>query len=207
MEITTPVFDAATPVAMQLAGPNGVKTVRVRFPNDEEWAERQRRRKAIVKNLGRGRSETTVPNAEEVDSALVAKIRVEDDSPVDVDPFEAVQIIERLGECDVDDVVQAGDSFKVVLRVLGSTVTHLLKMPSAKDVFNYRRSFARVVELPYNRQEITINLHAAAELYKKLVVATEGYAREAPIIHQGVAVKAAIDALDSAFQEDRDSNF
>jgi hypothetical protein len=45
-------FDAATPVAMQLAGPGGIKTVRVRFPNDEEWAERQRRRKAVVKNLG-----------------------------------------------------------------------------------------------------------------------------------------------------------
>jgi hypothetical protein len=31
-----------------------VKTIRVRFPSDEEWAERQRRRKVIVKNLGRG---------------------------------------------------------------------------------------------------------------------------------------------------------
>jgi hypothetical protein len=61
----------------------------------------------------------------------------------------------------VDDVVQVGNSFKVVLRVLGGTVTHLLKIPSAKDVFNYRRGFARVVELPYNRQEITINLRAA----------------------------------------------
>jgi hypothetical protein len=79
-------------------------------------------------------------------------------------------------------------------------VTHLLQMPSAKDVFDYRRSFARVLELPYNRQEITINLRAAGDLYEKLIEATEGYA---PIIHQGVAVTAAIDALDAEFQEDR----
>jgi hypothetical protein len=37
-------------------------------------------------------------------------------------------------------------------------VTHLLKMPSAKDVFEYRRGFARVLDLPYNRQELIINL-------------------------------------------------
>ncbi len=116
------------------------------------------------------------------------------------------EIIEQLSQAEVDDVVQAGDSFRVTLRVLGGTVTHLLKMPSAKDVFDYRRGFARVLDLPYNRQELTINLAAAGGLYKKLVTATEGYAGEAPIIHQAVALKAAIDALDAAFQETSDPN-
>jgi hypothetical protein len=94
----------------------------------------------------------------------------------------------------------------VTLRVLGGTVTHLLKMPSAKDVFDYRRGFARVLDLPYNRQELIINLAPAAALYKKLVESTEGYTGEVPIIHQAVAVKAAIDALDSAFEESSDPN-
>ena len=93
------------------------------------------------------------------------------------------------------------------LRVLGATTTHLLKMPSAKDVNQYRRGFARVLDLPFNRQELTINVRAAGDLYKKLVEATEGYAGDVPIIHQAVAVKAAIDALDASFQEDRDANF
>ena len=43
-------------------------------------------------------------------------------------------------------------------RVLGGTTMHLLKMPSAKDVFEYRRGFARVLDLPFNRQELTINI-------------------------------------------------
>ena len=47
-------FDATRPIAINLRGPDGVKTVRVRFPSDDEWAERQRRRKVIVKQLGRG---------------------------------------------------------------------------------------------------------------------------------------------------------
>ncbi len=198
------VFDATRPVAMQLRTPAGVKTVRVRFPSDEDWTERQRRRKVLIKNLGRGISETTVPSSEEVDAALLAKVRTEDGP--EVDAFEASRIIEQLSQAEVDDVVQAGDSFRVILRVLGGTVTHLLKMPSAKDVFDYRRGFARVLDLPYNRQELTINLAAAGALYKRLSQGAEGYTGEVPIIHQAVAVKSAIDALDAAFQETIDPN-
>ena len=117
MDTNAPVFDATRPVAIQLRGPDGTKTVRVRFPSDDEWAERQRRRKVIVKQLGRGISETTIPNGEDIDAALLAKIRTEEEP--EVDAFEAQKVIEQLATCDVDDVVLAGDSFRVVLRVLG----------------------------------------------------------------------------------------
>lgn len=205
MQAQTFVFDATRPVAIQLRGPDGVKTVRVRFPSDDEWAERQRRRKVIVKSLGRGIAETTIPNGEDIDAALLAKIRAEEEP--ELDAFEAQKVIEQLSTCDVDDVVMTGDSFRVTLRVLGATTEHLLKMPSAKDVNQYRRGFARVLDLPFNRQELTLNLRAAGDLYKKLIDGTEGYAGEAPLIHQAVAVKAAIDALDASFQEDRDASF
>jgi hypothetical protein len=205
MQTETCLFDAARPVAIQLRGPDGVKTVRVRFPSDDEWAERQRRRKVIVKQLGRGISETTIPNGEDIDAAMLAKIRTEEEP--EVDAFEAQKVIEQLATCDVDDVVMDGDVFRVTLRVLGATTTHLIKMPSAKDVNQYRRGFARVLDLPFNRQELTINVSAAGDLYKKLIEATEGYAGDAPIIHQAVALKAAIDALDASLQEDKDANF
>jgi hypothetical protein len=200
MQSNDPVFDAARQVAIQLRGPDGVKTVRVRFPSDDEWAERQRRRKVIVKNLGRGTSETTIQNGEEIDAAMLAKIRIGEE--FEVDAFEAQKIIEQLATCEVDDVVLAGDAFRVTLRVLGATTTVLLKMPSAKDVNQYRRGFARVLDLPFNRQELTVNVRAGGDLYRKLAEATEGYAGDVPIIHQAVAVKAAIDALDASFQED-----
>ncbi len=199
------IFDATRPVAIQLRGPDGTKTVRVRFPSDDECAERQRRRKVIVKNLGRGISETTIPNGEEIDAALLAKIRTEEEP--EVDAFEAQKVVEQLATCEVDDVVLAGSAFRVTLRVLGATTTHLITMPSAKDVNTYRRGFARVLDLPFNRQELTINVRAAGDLYKKLIDATEGYTGDVPITHQAVAVKAAIDALDTSVQEDRDANF
>ena len=200
------MFDAKQPITIHLRTPDGVKPVRVRFPTDEEWIDRQKKRKVIVKQLGRGVSETTIPDSAEADAALLAKIRVPEENAPDVDAFEASRIIEQLSQADVDDVVQEGDTFRVTLRVLGGTVTHLLKLPSAKDVFEYRRGFARVLDLPYNRQELTINLGAAGALYKKLLESTEGYAGEVPIIHQAIAVKAAIDALDAAFQDTTDPN-
>ena len=206
MEQTIPVFDAARPIALQLRTSAGVKTIRVRFPSDEEWTERQRRRKVIIKQLGRGVSETIIANGEDADGALLAKIRAHEEDAPEVDAFEASRIIEQLSQAEVDDVVQAGDAFRVTLRVLGGTVTHLLKMASAKDITEYRRGFARVLDLPYNRQELTINLAAAGALYKKLITTTEGYAGDAPIMHQAVAVKAAIDALDAGFQEPGDPN-
>ena len=201
------MFDVNQPIAINLRTPDGIKTVRVRFPSDEEWTERQRRRKVIIKQLGRGISETVVPNSEDVDAALLAKIRAEEQDAVEIDPFEANRIIEQLSQAEVDDVVQTGDAFRITLRVLGGTVMHVLAMPSAKDVFEYRRAFARILDLPFNKQELTINLAAAGTLYKKLARSAEGYAGEAPIIHQAVAVKAAIDALDAACQEERDPNF
>jgi hypothetical protein len=206
METKTAVFDASRPVTVNLRTPDGVKTIRVRFPTDEEWIDRQRKRKVIVKQLGRGVSETTIPDSQDVDGALLAKIRVgEDDGPV-VDLFEASRVIEQLSQTEVDDVASIGDGFRVTLRVLGGTVTLELRMPSAKDVFEYRRGFARVLDLPYNRQELVINLAPAATLFKKLIQSSEGYAGDVPIIHQAVAVKAAIDALDAIFQESGDPN-
>ena len=99
------------------------------------------------------------------------------------------------------------DAGRVSMRVPGGLITHLLRMPSAKDVIEYRRGFARVLNLPFNKQELTINLAAAGVLYQKLALSTEGYAGAVPIIHQVVAVKAAIDPLDAGFQEGRTANF
>jgi hypothetical protein len=200
------VFDAARPITLQLRTPAGVKSIRVRFPSDKEWIERQRKRKVIVKQLGRGVSETTVPNFEDADAALLAKIRLPEDNATEVDAFEASRVIEQLSQAEVDDVVQVGDAFRVTLRVLGGAVAHVLKMPSAKDVFQYRRGFARVLDLPYNRQELIINLAPAGDLYQRLSQGAEGYSGDVPIVHQAVAVKAAIDALDAAFQETGDPN-
>ena len=200
-----PVFDASRQISIKLNTPEGTKAVIVRFPTDEEWTERQRRRKIIIKQLGRGVSETVIPGSEEADAELLAKLRV-GEGP-EVDAFEASRILEQLSQADVDDVIQEAGAFRVLVRVPGGLTAHVLRMPSAKDVIEYRRAFARILDLPFNKQELTVNLGAAGTLYQKLCQTTEGYAGAVPIIHQAVAVKAAIDALEAGFQENQPANF
>ena len=198
------MFDVEQPITIHLRTPEGVKPVRVRFPSDDEWIERQRRRKVVVKQLGRGMSETLVPDSAESDAALLAKIRLDEGGPVD--PYEASIVIDRLSQADVDEVERDGPHLRVKLRTIAGEVTHLLQIPSARDVIEYRRSFARVVDLPYNRQEITINLAPAGQLWAKLAQSTDGYSGAVPIIHQAVAVKAAIDAIEAGLDDGADPN-
>src|ERR1035438_5225809 len=99
----TPVFDASRPIAINLRTPGGVKTVRLRFPSDDEWIGRQRRRKVLVKQLGRGVSETTVANGEDVDAALVEKVRAGEDPQIDA--FEAMKVVEQLSLAEVDETL------------------------------------------------------------------------------------------------------
>ena len=112
-----------------------------------------------------------------------------------------------MSQADVDDVLPEAGAFRVLVRVPGGTTAHVLRMPSAKDVIEYRRAFARILDLPFNKQELTVNLGAAGSLYQKLCQGTEGYAGAVPIIHQAVAVKAAIDALEAGFEVNRPANF
>ena len=80
------MFDATRPITINLRTPGGVKTVRVRFPSDDEWIARQRRRKVLVKQLGREISETTVDNGEEPE----------------IDPLEAMQLVKGRRSTAVD---------------------------------------------------------------------------------------------------------
>ena len=94
----TPVFDASRPIALRLPGPSGGRTIRVRFPTDDEWIERQRHRELLTKSLGRGASETTILHREDADAMLLSKIRTEQDE-AETDAFEAVKLIEELATC------------------------------------------------------------------------------------------------------------
>ncbi len=204
-----PTFDSAREISINLRSAEGARKITVRFPTDAEWVERQRRRKIIIKQLGRNTSETILPDSEEDDLELVNKLRTpsgENGGPA-IDAFEASFILDQLSQADVDDVVADAGGYRITLRVPGGITAHVLETPSAKDVIQYRRAFARRLDLPYNKQQLTINLAAAGEFYKRLCLSKEGYAGEVPIIHQAVVLKAAIDALEDGMGVADSENF
>ncbi len=200
------VFDAALPIRIRLSAGAEKKEVVVRFPTDEEWVEWRLRRKVIIKQLGRGQSETTTPNSEEADADLVEKLRSRETELVgqsqtvagpELDKYEAAMVVDQLQRAEVDDVFEFPGGLHVALRVPGGTVHHDIQMLSAKDLLQYRRAFARVLDLPYNKPQLTINLPAAGELYDRLGGKSDDYAGAVPISHKASIVRAAVDAIES----------
>ena len=198
------MFDSARPITLKLQTPDGPKAVSVRFPSDEEWTERQRARKIITRSLGRGMSKSDVPNHEEIDAALVAKIKT--DGP-EIDCYEAMTIVGVLSRCDVTDVEREDGGYRVRMTVPGGETSVLLRMPTAREIYAFRREYVSAVELPHGKSSTSVNLEAAARLFDALAGESTGYAGPVPIIHKEAALVAMIAEFESGLGVSDDNLF
>jgi hypothetical protein len=200
------VFNGSKHADCKLESPEGIKIVTVRFPTDAEAIERARKRKIIVKQLGRGISETLPIDSSEYDAELIQKLIV-GDAP-EIDGYEATQILERLMAADVDEIEREGDGYRVTLRVFDGIMTkHLLRMPSAKEKFKYERTAFHRLDLPLSRRQITVNLQAAADLDSALRKESSGYDGEIPIYHKAEVIRAITENIEAGFGAAGQENF
>jgi hypothetical protein len=178
----------------------GRKECKVRFPSDAEWCERSRAQRSVRTTLGRGKSQYQVTNAEEVNEALFAKIRLDTDGP-EFDAAEASKVIERLERCDVVACERIGDQFRIDTRVLGGIVTsHVANIPRQKDVLEFGRSSVRSID-SRRTTEVRVVLEPSTELYKKVAVSSEGYAAAVPIIHQDTVLVELLYQVEAALED------
>jgi hypothetical protein len=198
------MFDAARPITLKLQTPDGPKAVTVRFPTDEEWTERQRARKIVTKSLGRGMSKSDVPGHEEVDEAFVRKVKT--DGP-EIDCYEAMTIVGVLSRCDVTDVEREDGGYRVRMTVPGGEVSVLLRIPTAREIYAFRREYVSAVELPHGKSSTSVNLEAAARLFDSLAGESTGYAGPVPIIHKEAALVAMIAEFESGLGVSDDNLF
>src|SRR5258708_20568979 len=68
----------------------------------------------------------------------------------EIDPFEAMKLVEQLSLAEVDDVVPDGDSVKVTLRALGATLCRNPGPPAEDALGQFDRCRVRVPAHPYN---------------------------------------------------------
>ena len=198
------MFDSARPITLKLQTPDGPKAVSVRFPSDEEWTERQRARKIVTRSLGRGMSKSDVPGHEEVDEALVRKGKT--DGP-EIDCYEAMTIVGVLSRCDVTDVEREDGGYRVRMTVPGGETSVLLRMPTAREIYAFRREYVSAVELPHGKSSTSVNLEAAARLFDALAGESTGYAGPVPIIHKEAALVAMIAEFESGLGVSDDNLF
>ena len=147
------MFDAARPITLKLQTPDGPKAVSVRFPSDEEWTERQRARRSSPSPSGAD-VETDVPGHEEIDEAFVRKVKT--DGP-EIDCYEAMTIVGVLSRCDVTDVEREDGCYCVRMTVPGGETSVLLRMPTAREIYAFRREYVSAVDLPHGKSSTSVN--------------------------------------------------
>jgi len=194
---------------IQLPTPEGLRAVELRFPTDEEWIDRNRRQKLITKQISRTVTEDTIVETPETDLLLVEKLREVHEGPP-LSTGEASWILDQLSSAEVEEVERQGAQFRIVLRVPGGLVTHIVGMPSVEDMQDFQREFTSTRQIQEGRlvkQEQVVNLAAVKKLYQKLSRGTEGYGMAVPVVHQLPVVLEVMREVRRPISENGTGNF
>jgi hypothetical protein len=184
----------------------GRKVATVRWPTDEEWAERARRMKTVRRFLGRGQSKPDVLGRDEANRALWEKIVLE--APA-LDAADIRAFLHVLESTEVLDVRRVGERVEIEMQVTSVTVggeplyvtRHVLRLPTQAQMQSYgRNSISRV---DGRREQIsTVRLEAGGELYDALVESVDGYEGAVPLPHKDDVVSELLAAITLEDDED-----
>src|SRR5580692_2361695 len=186
MEQTSkPLFDASKPIVVPILS-GGEKRCEVRFPTDEEWCYWARAQRNIRHFLGRGQSQSVDVELPHINAELFKKTRLDTDGP-EFDDAEAGMVIGRVERCQVADIQREGVNYRIEMKVPGAKVTHVLRMPTAKEMQDHERASTSVVAA---RRSIETRafLEPSGAIYDKLHISHDGYTGAVPIVHKSAAV-------------------
>ena len=195
------MFDSTTEVEVKIPSPDGAKTAVLTFPEDQAWIDRMRSQRMTIRNLGRGKSTTEVADFSSADKQLFDSIKVSGD---DFDAYEAQRAIAKLAQAEVEEGERDGNAFSIPIRTIAGMTTHVLRIPSQKELNDYQKRSVSIVDGRHGRQEVKINLQASGDLYDKVVVKSEGYTGPVPVVHKSAAVNELLALLRLEEEEECD---
>ena len=198
------MFDTKTKIDIPAPYRLGDEKLSVRWPTDAEWAARARARKIIIKRLGRGKSETKVPEPGEADLTLYSAISL-NGSP-EITAAEAAMVLEAMAQATVTGVAIDQGAATIEMETMAGHVTHKAKIPTADQILQWRRGAYRMIDLQYGHQEIRTNPEAGAQLWDACEGKSEDYANGVPGLHKDAAIRALIDYIDQNWGPNRDDD-
>jgi hypothetical protein len=182
----------------------GKKTCQMRWPTDEEWAERARSRKVLRRTGTRGRVTIETPDAETIDAAFFEKIRMPEEGGPEFDAAEAAKAVAGLERSEVIESSLDGAEIRCVLDVPGAETTHVLRIPSQRQILDLGRKSVKISDAGRKGVFITVTLEESGALYDSLLVRTEGYEGDVvPIIHKDAVVQSTLLLIQELEGEDR----
>ena len=91
-------------------------------------------------------------------------------------------------------VEREGIDYRIGMKVPGARVTHVLRMPTAKEMQDHERASTSVIAARRS-VETRAFLEPSGALYDKVHVSHDGYAGAVPIVHKSAAVSEVIGYL------------
>jgi hypothetical protein len=199
------MFNSDATFEMKVRGPEGMKTVVLRFPSDVEQGERVRKQKMITKDLGRGSSESDYEPNHAYDLALINELMQE--PKVEVDEYEATYLLNKLCKSDAQEAVRVDITYQVPVKTCAGTVTITLAVPSQRDIREYSRTSLRTVNRSHGLQESKVNLESSGLLFDKVVRGTDNITGPVPLVFKASAVQELLSVMRDEEEADRDQDF
>jgi hypothetical protein len=199
MKMKSPSFDINQPVKLKVIRPDGDVTITLRFPTDEEWIERSRRRKIRSRNLGNGKTQSIQNPPDSHNAELVNGLRVGECAEVDL--HEAKRILDRISTAAIDgDITREGANLRIPLKILGVSTVHIIRIPTERE----RGEFLQMSGVPTisqgNIDTYGFNLGGAADLYPKLRKDAIGYTGNVSVVHALAILNAAFEFIDQEIE-------
>jgi hypothetical protein len=188
-------------IEVSVPSPEGTKRAVVKWPDDQQWIERVRAQKTMVRDLGRRKTVVDVDDFSAHDKALFEDLKVSGD---DMDQYEAQRAIGKLATADVEDGGREGNGFVISVRTISGMTKHSLRVPSQKELMEYSRRSMYVIQHPHGLMEYRFNLQAAGDFYDKLAQKAEGYSGPIPIVHKKAAVDELLSLLRAEQEDEKD---
>lgn len=199
-------FAIGEPFEIPVLTAEGIIPVPLRWPSDEEWSKRNKKRKILIRNLGRGMSETVPPDPSEDDVELFKSLAI--NGAPSLSAPEAQRVLETIAFADVVDVTLNGMEAIVKMRVVTGIVHHHLKMPTTDQILNWRRAAVHSWDLPHNMRQLRVDIEPGARLWDSCQGHSDDYDGPIPAIHKDQATRGLVEHLERSLAPKTDeSNF
>jgi hypothetical protein len=197
-------FNSAALFGMKMRLNGELHHVNVNFPSDQQWEERSRARPVTLHTLSGGQTRFEVSPSYAHDLKLYTEIRqsccngAQPQHPVpDLDEFEASSLIEKLATYNVRNVTLGNADCEVELDVMVFETVHKLRIPTQRQIVEYRKRSHDDMPLPYGRQRLRVYLEPSGRLYDELLIEVRNYGGAVSLLHKQAVVQAIINALDA----------
>ena len=181
-------------ISIQSGGP---KKATVRWPTDQELCDRIRKFKSVRRDVGQGMTHFDIINLEQVEMELFGKIRIDEESGDPFDEYEASDFLSKLLQAESGVIHRNGsNTYEAEIVVYGGTVKHRLRMPTQRDIVEYRREAMRTLQ-GRRHTDVRMSLEPVLRLWDKLQAGVEGYAEGSgiPANHKERAVLDVMDEM------------